>query len=529
MKNSPRNLAHNDGPVIVPAAHCNRAPADASFLPDGFDAAEEPSDDAPTPLAPADEPPRLSDLPAEQMEDPLAGERLGPLSSQGIKVRPDMSLTLGDFQILKKVGAGGMGAVYRAHQVSRKRQVALKVLSRYLAAQAAYVERFYREASMLASLDHPNIVGFYGAGEEKGFPYFAMEYIDGFSAAVLLKHMGNKLAIGDVLHIVLRCAAGLRYAHERNIMHRDIKPENILITYQGDIKIADLGLAKPMNEDLSLTDTNTSLGTPKYMAPEQARNAKHADHRCDIYALGGVLYALLTGQAPFQGSTALELLLAKERGLFPSARRLNPEVPTRLDLMVDKMLAREPKRRYQSCAELISDLERLDMAHGRLSFNPRHVLHGTRPPVSPAPEDLVEILLIHNDPDDILLAQQALQESGTPSNLRVVEDGREALALLRRQGKYAHAPRPNLIILGSYLLASGSLEMLEEIRHNRDLRTIPLVVLTTSPRARDVLKAHGFEVNLTVTKPDDLEDFQNLIKSVQGLSLTLVERPVECC
>jgi CheY-like chemotaxis protein len=509
-------------PLFSLPARPPRAPGEAAALPGVPDL----RDGVLTPLTPVEELPAPRLLRSEPADGSPTGERVGPLSSQGIKVRPDMSLTLGDFQILKKVGAGGMGAVYRAYQVSQKRQVALKVLSRYLSAQPAYVERFYREASVLASLDHPNIVGFYGAGEEKGFPYFAMEYIDGFSAAVLLQELGGKLPVGDALHVVLKCAAGLGYAHERNIVHRDVKPENILLTYRGDVKIADLGLAKPMDEDLSLTETNTSLGTPRYMAPEQARNAKHADPRCDIYALGGVLYACLTGQPPFQGSTAMELLLAKEKGLFPSARRLNPDVPTRLDLMVDKMLAREPRRRYRSCAEVIGDLESLEMAHARLSFNPLRVGQGpgANGPL-PDPEDLVEILLVHDDPGDIRLAQQALEESGTPSNLRVVGDGCEALAFLHRQGKYENAPRPDLIILGNYLLASGSLELLEEINRNQALRDIPLVVLTTSTRARDVLKAHGFEVNLTVTKPEDLEEFQNLIKSVHGLSLTLVERP----
>jgi serine/threonine protein kinase len=356
-----------------------------------------------------------------------------------------------------------------------------------------------------------------------------MEFIEGFSTSLLLKQFGGKLVLGDAIHIALRCADALRYAHERGIVHRDIKPENIMITLAGEIKLADLGLAKPMDdEDLSLTDTGTSLGTPKYMAPEQARNAKYADHRSDIYALGAVLYTFVAGQPPFRGETAMELLLAKEKGQFPPARRLNPEVPSRLDLMLDKMLARNIKHRYQNCADIIRDLQGLGLAEERLSFNPLRVAQTSVSADQPAePTDRVEILLIHDDPSDILLAQEALEESGIPSNLRVVEDGREALAFLQRQDKYAHAPRPNLIILGNYLLASGSLEMLQELKNNQALRDIPLVVLTTSPKAGDVLKAHGFEVSLTVTRPEDLDAFQELIKSVHGLTLTLVERPVD--
>src|SRR5262249_34193724 len=149
------------------------------------------------------------------------------------------------------------------------------------------------------------------------------------------------------------------YAHERGVVHRDIKPTNVMVSRLGYVKIMDMGLAKPIDEDVSLTASGAGVGTPQYMAPEQARNAKLADHRCDIYGLGGVLYQMLTGVLPFEGETAVELMLAKERGYFPSARRLNREVPDRLDLIIDRMLAKDLRRRYQTCAEAIKDIESL--------------------------------------------------------------------------------------------------------------------------------------------------------------------------
>lgn len=452
-----------------------------------------------------------------------ANERQGPLSIKGLRVRPNRSLTLGDFRIIKKLGAGGMGAVYLADQLSLRRRVALKVLSRQLASQPAYVQRFFREASVLASLDHPNIVRFHGVGEERGFHYFAMEFLDGFNMPALLERRGGRLGVGDALHVVLQCAAALRYAHEHQIVHRDVKPENIMITRLGHLKITDLGLAKPMDEDLSLTDSGTGVGTPRYMAPEQGRDAKHADHRCDIYALGGVLYYLLTGRPPFLEDSAIDLLLAKEQGFFPSARHLNDEVPPRLDLMIGKMLARDVKHRYQSCAELVRDLESLHLANEHLSFNPLWVENAPSAPLPPpAGGELAEILLIQDDPNDVLLAQEALEQSGIPSNLNVVGDGREALAFLHHQGKYAAAPRPNLIILGRNLLAADSLEVLTELQEEA-LRDIPVVVLTTVDAAPEGLESHGIRVTLNVTKPNDVEEFQNLIKAMHSLCQTVVQ------
>jgi serine/threonine-protein kinase len=276
---------------------------------------------------------------------------------------------LGDFRLLKELGKGGMGTVYKARQVSRPRLVALKVLFGHLAARPAFVQRFQREARLLARLDHPHIMRCYEVGEDKSWHYLAVELLEGGSLGSWLKRQG-RFSVGDAFHVVLACARGLQYAHGQSLVHRDIKPDNILLTPRGVVKVADLGLAKATDDDLSLTQTGTAAGTPLYMAPEQARNAKYVDGRCDIYALGCMLYALLTGQPPFQGKGVVALLQAKEKGLFPPARQLNPEVPERVDVILVKMLARNPEQRYQSCVELIEDLELQGLAHPRLSFLP---------------------------------------------------------------------------------------------------------------------------------------------------------------
>ncbi len=447
----------------------------------------------------------------------------GPLSDKGIGVRANFSLTLGDFQILRKLGSGGMGAVYLAQQRSLDRPVALKVLSDAHAGKSAFVNRFHREVAILASLGHPNIVKFLGAGEERGIPFFAMEYIEGFSTANLVKRHG-KLAVGDALHILRKAALAMNYAATHKVVHRDIKPENLLITRLGEVKLADLGLAKSLEEaDLDLTDTGTGLGSPKYMAPEQSRDAKHVDHRADIYALGGVLYYLLTAEEPFKGVSAMEMLLAKETKAFRPARKLNEHVPPRLDLMIDKMLAKEPKHRYQRYADLLHDLDTLGLTHDRLSFNPTEII----PIEQLLPlHELVEILLIDDDLDDVRLAKQALEENQIHSNLVVVKDGAEARAFLRREGKFLLAPPPNLIIFGSSVNPCDTLLTLEEVKLNESLRTIPLVVLATSDETVKFLAAVGYKVRVVVNMPDDPTQFDSFFKSIQGLCLTVLELKV---
>ncbi|GAB4135499.1 MAG: hypothetical protein Tsb009_01860 [Planctomycetaceae bacterium] len=274
---------------------------------------------------------------------------------------------LGDFKLVKKLGQGGMGTVYLAKQVSLDRQVALKTLSREFAKKENFVKRFLREARSMAKLTHPNIVQVYAVDSKSGFHFAAIEYIDGQSMQDWMDQLGH-LSVGDALHITLVCADALAHAHEQGMIHRDIKPDNILVTKKGLVKVADFGLAKAMDEDVSVTQTGTGLGTPLYMAPEQARNAKHVDQRSDIYALGCTLYYFLTGEHPFSGKNTLELIMAKEEGKFKSARRLNKEIPESLDLMIDKMIAKKPEHRYADCQEIIHGLQKLGRENATLSF-----------------------------------------------------------------------------------------------------------------------------------------------------------------
>jgi serine/threonine protein kinase len=279
----------------------------------------------------------------------------------------------GDFRLLKKVGEGAMGEVWKARQLSINREVALKILFPHVAGNPKLVKRLHLEGQVMGLLDHPNMVQAFEVNEIRGKHYVAMEYVDGESLQKWLLRVG-RVSVGDALRILLSCARALEYAHNleyanrKGIIHRDIKPDNVLITRQGQVKVADLGMVKTDDEEMSLTQTGHAVGTPWYMPLEQARNAKETDRRCDIYALGCMLYCLLTGQPPFTGRTLVEVIEAKEKGTFPPARKTNADVPERLDLIILKMTAKLPGHRYQSCAEVLKDLESLGLANAQLSF-----------------------------------------------------------------------------------------------------------------------------------------------------------------
>ncbi|MDG2131793.1 MAG: serine/threonine-protein kinase [Fuerstiella sp.] len=275
--------------------------------------------------------------------------------------------TIGDFELKKKLGKGATGEVFLARQISRDRSVAVKTLSKELAKKEDAVARFLREARSMDKLNHVNIVKFYAADSYKGIHYVAIEYVNGKSIQDWLDKL-KQFSIGDAVHIAMVTAQALKHAHDKNMVHRDVKPDNILLTTKGVVKVADFGLVKTLDEDVALTQNDTGLGTPLYMAPEQAVSAKTVDQRVDIYSLGATLYHMLTGSLPYSGQTAVELILAKERGVFDAARKLRPEIPERLDLMIDKMLAKDPRHRYKDCSEVVRDLASVGVHNAAISF-----------------------------------------------------------------------------------------------------------------------------------------------------------------
>ncbi|MBW3541963.1 MAG: protein kinase, partial [Planctomycetes bacterium] len=254
------------------------------------------------------------------------------------------------------LGRGGMGVVYRARQKGLNRQVALKMILAGDHAGAEHVARFKTEAEAVAQLQHPNIVQIFDIGESKGLPFFSLEFIDGPSLEA--ERGGKPMQPRRAAELIVTLARAMHYAHQRGIVHRDLKPANVLLTSDGMPKVTDFGLVKRVEANSSETRTGTIVGTPSYMAPEQAWGKTDVGPLADIYALGAMLYALVTGRPPFQGPTPLETVmqLRQQEPVPPS--RLQPTLPRDLETICMKALQKEPHSRYESAEALAEDLER---------------------------------------------------------------------------------------------------------------------------------------------------------------------------
>jgi TolB-like protein/tRNA A-37 threonylcarbamoyl transferase component Bud32/Tfp pilus assembly protein PilF len=263
---------------------------------------------------------------------------------------------LGDYELLEEVGRGGQGVVFRARQKSLNRTVALKVISLGQWASKAHLKRFRREAEAAASLDHPSIVPIYEVGERDGQCYFSMKFVEGGQLDEVVRR--TPMSIRQAAQLIAKVARTVHYAHEHGILHRDIKPGNILLDQKGEPHLTDFGLARLIETESTVTRTMEVLGTPSYMAPEQAVGSNSVvSSVTDVYGLGAVLYQLLTGHPPFAGGTTYEtikLLLDTEP---KQPRLLNPKIDRDLSTICLKCLEKDPKRRYSSALALAEDLE----------------------------------------------------------------------------------------------------------------------------------------------------------------------------
>lgn len=266
--------------------------------------------------------------------------------------------TFGRYVIEKKLGEGGMGAVYRAVDSNLKRQVALKILPREKAKNEILVKRFQAEAQAAAQLRHKNIVCVYDSGELDGYLYIAMEYVEGIDVQDLVMRKGG-LSVKRSLDIMKQVARALEHAHEQTIVHRDIKPANLLIDRDGNVKLADMGLARSIaeTEEAGITRAGTTVGTVDYMSPEQARDSKSADCRSDMYSLAASWYHLLVGKPLFPDGDLLNKITAHATTAPPDPRDVRPNVPESVVQIMHKMLEKKPADRYQTPTELLHDLE----------------------------------------------------------------------------------------------------------------------------------------------------------------------------
>lgn len=288
---------------------------------------------------------------------------------------------LGGYELMKQLGAGGMGAVYLARQTSLDRSVAVKVMHANWARDPIFLARFTREAYAAAQLNHHNVVQIYDIGADAGINFFSMEFVEGKSLGDVLKRNGTiepNVAVG----YILQAARGLKFAHDRGMVHRDIKPDNLMLNVEGIVKVADLGLVKTrgmmasddalpdgspgakthvggsklQSVSVGVTNVGSAMGSPSYMSPEQCRDAAGVDHRADIYSLGCTLYAMLSGHAPFLGKTAMDVIHKHLNDPPPPLLSVAKSTPKDLAAIVDRTLVKDPEQRFQSMEEFIGVL-----------------------------------------------------------------------------------------------------------------------------------------------------------------------------
>ncbi|MBI2919793.1 MAG: serine/threonine protein kinase [Planctomycetes bacterium] len=309
-------------------AHCKKCGAPLAAL-------GEPASVAPSPGAAA-----APDTRKQNLADPLVGKSLGGCT------------------VARRIGSGGMGAVYQGKHLGLDKTVAIKILPPELVAHPTAIERFQREARAAARLEHPNIVQVLNVGQESGYNFIVMQFVEGESLGKLV-HRRHALPWHEALRYVRDAARGLAAAHKVGIVHRDVKPDNILVTAAGDVKVADFGLARTVDSNLTLSTTGQIMGTPDFMSPEQAQGQK-TDARSDIYSLGATFYFLLTAKKPFAAETPVAVIIKHVQEDPKPIREVNPGIPESVANVVTKMLAKKPQERFFDCNELIAALDAVE-------------------------------------------------------------------------------------------------------------------------------------------------------------------------
>jgi serine/threonine protein kinase/DNA-binding NarL/FixJ family response regulator len=437
--------------------------------------------------------------------------KLTPYQAQAACNGAAKGLIIGNYIVLDRLGAGGMGTVYKAIHRRMKRVVAVKVLARSVSQNASFLGRFQREVEAVARLNHPNVVQAFDADECEAGQYLVMEYVAGSDLASAVNDFGP-MPVREAVDCLLQAARALDYAHGQGIVHRDIKPANLMRDSNGTIKLTDLGLAR-FNEAITVlsgsaslvTQTGSITGTVDFMSPEQARNTKLADHRADIYSLGCTFYFLLTGQLPFQGETIMEKLLAHREQPVPSLRAYRADVSESVDQVFRRMLAKKPEDRQQSAGELIEAIERCEIPSGSsvdfvlgASLIPMaEVAPTTDVPLAPLAVEQLTLMLVEPSRTQSLVIAGMLRQLGVHQVQRFSE-ATQALPA-------AAAAKPDIVVSAMHLAEMTGIELLERLRAEPSLTRVPFILVSSEtdyPRLGQFSAAAGVAVLL---KPFDAE------------------------
>lgn len=328
-------------------------------------------------------------------------------------IKPGMFIS-DRYEIIEKVGTGGMADVYKAKCHRLNRNVAIKVLKPEYSDDQTFVSKFRGEAQSAAGLSHPNIVNVYDVGDDGNLHYIVMELVEGITLKSFIERKG-KLEIKEAVGIAIQIAQGMEAAHANHIIHRDIKPQNIIISREGKVKVTDFGIAKATSSN---TITSNAIGSVHYISPEQARGG-YSDEKSDIYSLGVTLYEMLIGKVPFEGDNAVSVALLHIQGETTPLRQLDPTIPPSLDKIVQKCMQKKPERRYLSASELIQDLKR-SLANPNGEFVKMAPVGVTdSPTINLTPEQVGEIREASGYPKD------GAQNRNNPSNYDEMDDNNQ--------------------------------------------------------------------------------------------------------
>jgi serine/threonine protein kinase len=472
----------------------------------------------------------------------IAAGKLTPFQAAAVRDGHLEELVIGNYQVLDRLGAGGMGTVFKARHRRMKRVVAIKVLSRRVEEGEKFVKRFQREVEVVARLSHPNIVMAFDADEAEVGHFLVMEFVDGRDLASEV-HERGPLPIPQAVACIVQAARALDYAHGQGIIHRDIKPANLLRDVRGVVKVADLGLARindtlgrPHEEASALTQAGTVMGTVDFMPPEQALGLDNIDHRADIYSLGCTLYFLLIGRPPYQGATIMATLLQHRDAAIPSLAAARVGVPANLDMVFQRMVAKKPGDRFASMAEIVRALEAYPVIQdlrleppGQFAARPATppTLVGPFAPAAQAPRAAqggnetvnlrpastpatagTTVLLVEPSRSQAVIIRGYLQQLGF-HDIPTTPSGQKALELAR-------AMPPQVVISAMHLPDMTGVQLAQQMRAEESLAATGFILITSQAdvQAANLLNQAGHAVRLP--KPFDVEHLRRALATATG-------------
>jgi putative two-component system response regulator len=396
-------------------------------------------------------------------------------------------MTLGPYQVMERIGRGGMATVYKGHHVGLDRYVAIKVLPDFFAEEEIYRERFQHEARSIARLKHRNILEVFDFGQEEGVTYLVLELVEG---GTLEDRIGAPMELEDVVRLLEPLAAALDYAHSQGIMHRDLKPSNILLHKDGTPVLADFGLAKMASSTRRLTASGLVMGTPEYMSPEQAAD-ESIGPASDRYSFAIVAYQMLTGRVPFDAETPAAVLLSQVTRPMPAARELRGELSAHLEDVLRRALAKKPDERYPSTAGFVAALKPAAWV-GRTGELPAISLARPRVAIKSRRDPIV--LVVDDGEANRELIEACL--AGVECEVRTAEDGYAALRSIQ-------SSPPDLVLLDVQMPGMDGYEVCRRIKASPKFRLLPVVMLTSLDRTSDRVQALEVGADDYMTKPVD--------------------------